>query len=222
MIRIKRERIVPIVLTGGPCAGKTEATTHLKAKTIALGWQVHTIEEPATALFTQWPGLKKRFLRALARVDRSTLFEIESAITRFSLQSLHRGVGLAELLGGRWILLLDRAIPDNRVYLPPGSLGDSIYASILRNLGYPHPRDVFLDYSGVIKLTTAALGAERFYTCANNDSRNESIEEARELDRRISTAYAGHRCFYEIDNSTDFEGKLARAVGAMKKILRQR
>lgn len=39
---------------------------------------------------------------------------------------------------------------------------------------------------------TAALGAEDFYTTANNNARSEGIELARELDHKTLNAWTGH------------------------------
>ena len=44
----------------------------------------------------------------------------------------------------------------------------------------------------VLHLTTAAAGAEAFYTSENNPSRTEGVEEARVLDKKIRDAWLGH------------------------------
>lgn len=40
-------------------------------------------------------------------------------------------------------------------------------------------------YDAVFHMVTAAIGAEEFYTTANNSARRETIEEARQLDFKI-------------------------------------
>jgi uncharacterized protein HemX len=45
-------------------------------------------------------------------------------------------------------------------------------------------------------LVTAAQGAESFYTLANNETRIETPDEAREQDRRTLDAWTGHEHLY--------------------------
>lgn len=45
--------------------------------------------------------------------------------------------------------------------------------------------------------------------------RSEGVELARELDQNAAAAWVGHPYFDVIDNSTDFEGKMRRMIGAV-------
>lgn len=68
-------------------------------------------------------------------------------------------------------------------------------------------------YDLVLHLTTAADGAEKFYTTETNAARLETPEQAKELDRKIRSCYDCHKNVQVVDNSTDFSGKLKRATG---------
>ena len=46
-------------------------------------------------------------------------------------------------------------------------------------------------YNAVLHMTTAADGAEGFYTSENNPSRMEGVEEAKILDKKIREAWLG-------------------------------
>jgi hypothetical protein len=70
-------------------------------------------------------------------------------------------------------------------------------------------------YDQIIHLVTAANGAERFYSLENNITRTESIEVAREIDERCSKAWIGHPYMDVIDNCTDFDLKVSRALQAV-------
>ncbi|XP_074636078.1 TRPL translocation defect protein 14-like isoform X3 [Acropora palmata] len=70
-------------------------------------------------------------------------------------------------------------------------------------------------YDQVIHLVTAAQGAEDFYTLANNHSRSEPVEEARKLDKVTQQSWVGHPYVDVIDNSTDFQKKVRRAIDAV-------
>lgn len=67
-------------------------------------------------------------------------------------------------------------------------------------------------YDQIVHLVTAANGAEQFYSLENNITRTESIEVAREIDERCSKAWIGHPYIDVIDNCTDFDLKVTRAL----------
>ena len=60
-------------------------------------------------------------------------------------------------------------------------------------------------YDAVFHLVTTAIGAENFYTQANNATRREDQKLARELDLKILSAWVGHPKVFIIDNSTDLD-----------------
>ena len=43
-------------------------------------------------------------------------------------------------------------------------------------------------YDAIIHLTTAAIGAERFYSLENNHTRTETVAEASDLDGKVHSA----------------------------------
>lgn len=88
---------------------------------------------------------------------------------------------------------------------------DQILLSL--NLHQVEIRDQRYDF--VIHLTTAANGAEGFYSSQNNSVRKEDTEEARRLDSRGLEAWSGHPYVFIIDNSTGFEAKLKRVVSTV-------
>lgn len=61
-------------------------------------------------------------------------------------------------------------------------------------------------------MVTAAKGAEKFYALDSNATRTEGIEIARQLDKKTSNVWIGHPYIDVIDNSTDFEMKIARVL----------
>ena len=67
-------------------------------------------------------------------------------------------------------------------------------------------------YDAVFHLVTAAKGAEKYYTTANNQARTESVEEAAALDDKLISAWTGHPHFRTVDNSTGFEEKMLRLI----------
>jgi CYTH domain-containing protein len=67
-------------------------------------------------------------------------------------------------------------------------------------------------YDAVFHLVTAAKGAEKYYTLANNQARTETAAEAAALDDKLIAAWTGHPHFRIIDNSTGFEEKMLRLI----------
>eukprot|EP00802_Teleaulax_amphioxeia_P001854 Tamp_01856.p1 GENE.Tamp_01856~~Tamp_01856.p1 ORF type:complete len:318 (-),score=72.79 Tamp_01856:3422-4375(-) len=72
-------------------------------------------------------------------------------------------------------------------------------------------------YSGVVHLVTAADGAEEHYNLDSNAEgvRSESVEQARDLDKKTGAAWASHPALSVIDNSTDFNKKIKRGIAAI-------
>lgn len=68
-------------------------------------------------------------------------------------------------------------------------------------------------------LSSAANGAEEFYTLHNNAARSEGIEEARKLDAKTLEAWVGHPHLTVIPNmkGETFDDKVNRAVEAVAK-----
>jgi CYTH domain-containing protein len=89
-------------------------------------------------------------------------------------------------------------------------VGPDAYSGLLHTLGYSRRKVCDERYHAVIHLRTAAMGAEQFYTLANNEARTETPEQARVLDERTLEAWTRHPHPRVVDNSTDFEGKLHR------------
>ena len=74
-------------------------------------------------------------------------------------------------------------------------------------------------YDAVFHLVTAAKGAEEFYTLSNNEARTETLEQARELDDALISAWTGHPHFRVICNDTDFEGKMKKLTEEIASVL---
>lgn len=121
---------------------------------------------------------------------------------------------IAKLSGKPAVLLCDRGLCDNRAYL---AKEDFDLLLDLEGVKLGDIRDK--RYDAVFHLVTAAIGAEQFYTTANNSARTETVEEARVLDYRVLDAWVGHPNLRVIDNSTTFDGKIKRVVDGICKAI---
>jgi len=123
---------------------------------------------------------------------------------------------IARSTGKPSVVVYDRGIMDIAAYVPA-----AIWSSVLRNCSLSGRDSTYLHhrYDMVLHLVTAANGAEQFYTKANNAVRSETPELAREIDSKIIGAWRAHPRLAVVDNSTDFNGKMARVVEHVTKLV---
>lgn len=187
------KELTKIVITGGPCAGKSTAMSRIQSEFSARGYTVLFVPETATELITggvaPWTcrtNGEYQKLQMRLQLEKERIFERAAA-------------GMA---GERILIVCDRGLLDNRAYMNEEEMAD-----VLFELGLSEG-ELIMEYDAVFHLVSAAKGADEFYTTANNAARRESREEAAMLDDRIISAWEKHPCRYVIDNSHDFEEKM--------------
>jgi CYTH domain-containing protein/predicted ATPase len=201
------KKIYEIVLTGGPSGGKTTSMAVLKERFSDLGFRVLTVPEAATLLIGG--GLDDIGTLA-ADHDWYMRFEATLLGTHRDLRERFRQIAQS-VPEEKVIILFDRGEMDIGAYLD----GDYFSALLAEQRLTLH--DVRDSYDAVVHLRTAALGAEQFYTTANNAARKETPEQARVLDEKTLQSWVGHPHLRVIDNSTDFEEKIRRVVRAISR-----
>ena len=87
----------------------------------------------------------------------------------------------------RAIILCDRGTMDGKAYIDEKS-----WKTLLERQGLDEVTIRDARYDAVLHMTTAAAGAEAFYTSENNATRTEDPPAARALDDRIREAWLGH------------------------------
>lgn len=185
--------ITKIVVTGGPCGGKSTAMTWIQNAFTQMGYTVLFVPETATELIgggvAPWTcGTNAQYQRCqmYLQLEKEKIFEMA-----------------AKTMNAEKVLIVcDRGTLDNKAYMT-----EAEFAEVVSDLGTSEVelRD---SYGAVFHLVTAAKGAIEFYTLANNAARTETAEQARELDDKLISAWTGHPHFRVIDNSSDFEGKM--------------
>lgn len=195
-----------IAITGGPSGGKTTALAQMTTWCIDHGFSPLVVPEAASTLIPAGlPVSSPTFQRAVMKHVRDTeeLFMDAS-----------RGLPNP-------VLLCDRGLCDQRAYIDDGEfagLGAVLFGMSPEQF-HVHARDE--RYDGVIFLHSAAEGVEEFYTTDNNPARYESVEEARETNRRTLRAWTGAPHLSIIDNvrGQSFEQKVLRATQSLARIL---
>ena len=185
--------ITKIVVTGGPCAGKTTALSRIQRDLSHLGYTVLIVPETATSLISggvaPWTcGSLEDFQRCqmLLQMQKEVVFQ--QAATTMSAEKI--------------LIVCDRGALDSKAYMSE--------AEFARTLDYLETTELELrdGYDAVFHLVSAAKGAEEFYTLENNAARYETLEEAVAIDDRILAAWTGHPHLRVIGNACDFEGKM--------------
>lgn len=202
-------KIPKIVITGGPCAGKTTCLAYLIEKLSDLGFNVFLIPETATAVINS--GFDPRKFS-----DSDQLLRIEELMFKLQLKMEKECVKTASNISKKPLILCDRGMLDMMAYIPDNFNGAFEMMATEEKTSILELRD---SYAGVIHLTTAAIGAEKYYSLTNNKARRETLEDARLLDEKTKNCWLGHPHFKVIDNSTDFENKIRRTMAAICRFL---
>jgi len=198
--------MLKLVLTGGPCAGKTRIMSHLTELLEERGYFVFVCPETATELILN--GISP----ATPRIGPVNFqeFVLDKQLSKENLYD--------ELVKyypeDKLIIIYDRGLADACAYVDK-----KLFENMLkkRNMTFS---DMYSHYDAVIHLVTTADGAEEFYQwndpskedTGNNAARYESPEEARISDKKTLDAWIGHQHLRVVDNTTDFEGKIKRVL----------
>ncbi|MBP3842390.1 MAG: AAA family ATPase [Prevotella sp.] len=202
--------IKKIVLTGGPCAGKTSALVRVIEHFSSLGFKVFTIPEVPT-LFTQ-AGMD------YLTKNRGFFYQGEKATLEIQMALEDKFTRMAQEFEENCIIVCDRGTMDISAYMAP-----EVWDEITRAVGTSTP-ELRQRYDAVLHLVSAADGAEQYYTTANNASRNESNDEeglriARGLDKKVIKAWTGHPHLRVINNDEDFDKKMNRVLKEISDVL---
>ena len=196
-----------IVLTGGPCGGKTTALDRVSSYLRERGFEVCMCPEVFTILASNGMSLEFFNVQGMDVVIQTTVMDVQESMER-GVETILRATGKPS------VLLCDRGAMDGLAYMEQDT-----FMGILQTRGKEVCDVREGRYNAVFHMVTAAEGAERFYSLENNHARSETVEQARELDQKTQRCWAGHPHLVVLDNSTDFEGKLQRLVEGIAKLV---
>lgn len=207
----EQRNIKVIVLTGGPCGGKTTALNRIVEKFTKIGYKVFTLPEVPT-IFTA-AGMD--YLTS----NKQFFYEGEKATlkTQLGLEDCFHSIA-STITERPCLIICDRGTLDISTYLTP-----EVWESITSELGVSG--DMLLKrYDAVIHLVTAAKGAEEHYTVANNAQRLEQPNEegfriARMLDDKAIEAWKSHEEHHIVSNDGDFEYKMQSVLNIIDSLL---
>ncbi|CAG9863849.1 unnamed protein product [Phyllotreta striolata] len=188
-----------LVLTGGPCGGKTTGQARLCTFFENLGWKVFRVPETASVLLGG--GVKFADLNA----DESIKFQENLLKTMLQIEDTFFALG--KTCKRNCLIICDRGAMDASAFVAKDK-----WETIMRENAWNNVELRDNRYNQIIHMVTAAKGAEEFYSIEDHNCRSEGVQLARDLDTKAAAAWVGHPYFDVIDNSTDFEGKIRRLI----------
>lgn len=183
-----------IVLTGGPGGGKTTAADLFRRE---IGERVVIVPEAATLLFTG--GFPRANTELAVHAVQRAVYHVQR-----NLEDTQ-----AALFPGR-ILLCDRGTVDGAAYWPDephhffGAVGSTMEGELAR-------------YDAVIFFETAAAGGMGIE--GGNPMRNESIQQAVALDRKLRALWSKHPRFVVVPHNASFFKKISFGLAVIDGIV---
>lgn len=202
--------VAEIVLTGGPCSGKTYSLPFLRAELNARGYRVLVVPEIASQIYTGGVSDVADIAanrRELYVATQRTFIELYMAERRIYRR-------YADEFAEPVVILYDRAELDGAAYLTDEEFAQAAAAVGART-------EDFLSYDAVIHLRTAA--GTPYADLGNNAGRRElNAEEAIAADERTLAAWQEHPHLYVVDAESSFGIKLEKIVGHIERTLKRR
>lgn len=200
------DKITKIVLTGGPCAGKTTAMARIIEHFTGLGFQVFAIPEVPTMFSSAGVNYLTQ--------NKSLFFEAEKSTLNIQLALEDHFAQMAAECTKPVLIVCDRGTMDISAYVSP-----EVWQALTEEMGTNTVKLRDARYEAILHMVTAAAGAEQFYTNENNKFRSEDVELARELDRKVLNAWTGHPHLRVISNHMDFDEKLRQVLSEISTVL---
>ena len=193
-----------IVVTGGPCAGKTTAMGWIREALSGHDYTVLFVPETATELISG----------GVAPWTCGTNVEYQQLQVELQLKKEDLFLRAARTMPGRKILIVcDRGIMDNLAYMTHEE-----FQMVLEHVGHTE-EELIATYDAVFHLDTAARGIQNAYTLANNGARIETPAQAIDLDDKTRAAWENHPYRRIIGSGEDFVGKMRMLIREIETFL---
>lgn len=191
------KNILNIVITGGPCGGKTTALSTLTELLRSYGYTVYLVNETATELIND--GMKPFGDNKLDLISFQSLI-LDAQIAKEDIR--RKAANMCS--NSNVAILYDRGILDNRAYI-----NDEVFQKLLKERNITEA-EILARYDLIIHLVTAAIGKEEYYTTINNTARTETVEEAGIQDKKTLDTWKNHPNLRIATNDTLFDEKILK------------
>jgi len=183
-----------VVVTGGPGGGKTTALDLFRRE---LCDKLATVPEAATVLFSG--GITRS-------TDKQVLKNIQKTI--FSLQQ-----NLEDIQQKKYpdrLLVCDRGTLDGLAYWP--GTEDDFFQEVNSNF-----ENEIVRYDAVIFFESAAASGHDI--SSNNPVRNETSQQAAELDKKLQNIWSRHPNYYFVGSSASFVRKIMFGIMTIENVI---
>ncbi len=190
-----------IVLTGGPCAGKTTTIAKIKEDLESRGYHVLLLNECATEVIN-W-GIRP------FGDNKVSVFDFQNEILNLQMFKEKRFRDIIKKLpdDANCIILADRGVIDNKAYL-----GQELFDKLLAENNLLES-DIIDEYDMVIHLVTVATNNENKYNNSTNSARFEDdIEEVIDLDKRTNDAWSKHKNLKRVEATDVIDKKIENVI----------
>ena len=228
--------VARIALTGGPKAGKTSVKKSIKRTFEELGYKVLIVGETATetieAGFIPPQRPETDDIEEWRNYFEGNI-DFQMIIMGLQISKETQWYEAAKKMGGKVLIIYDRAVPDNdgylnkllkdiekykEVYQIDGTV--DLYKDLLSRFGLT-PGEMMEWYEGIICLGTSVKYMD-FKTQPITDT-TQRLEadamEALEVDWYVSKGYESHPNYIRIEATEKFEDKEMQIIEAVKSIL---
>lgn len=188
---------IKVVLTGGPGGGKTTALDLFRRE---LRDQVAVVPEAATVLFQG--GIKRSDDEQTLKATQKAIFELQKNLEDIQAKAYPER-----------LLICDRGTIDGLAYWP----GEEKEFFDLVDSNF---EEEIQQYDAVIFFETAASSGQDINS--NNPVRNESNQQAIDLDKRLQDIWSKHPNFHFVSSSESFIKKIMFGIMTIENVINQK
>lgn len=171
-----------IVITGGPCAGKTSAVSHLER---VFGGDITTVPDLARHIQQVFPRSE---MQADVGAKLAVMRHLRTATARIQEELETAYVTIGRKLSAK-VIVLDGGILDGAAYWPEG-LGNFLSEMKL------HKDEVCAGYRAIIHLQSLAVSQPELYDQLRKEHRHAPSSEAQLADQIIRQAWSSHNNYH--------------------------
>lgn len=189
--------IKSIVLSGGPCSGKSKGIDFLKQYLVDLGYKVVVIPELATEI--RQNGL-------IHTEGVITNVDFQRAIFQLQLfkENLYKDIMSKYEDPSRMILLLDRGLLDAKIFLDKCD-----FEKLIMEYGLTE-EDILNRYDAVFHMQSTAIMGDNYYNNISNQFRLSNLESAIIQEEKSIEVWKAHHNFQIIGFEINFDDKVKK------------
>lgn len=198
------KNVIKIVITGGPCAGKTKSIELLKQHFENQGRNVFIVPETATEIMRI--GFKWWNKSVPVNVYQKLIFKYQLEKENIVLDTIINS-NIDNV-----VVLFDRGLLDGKAYMDFEDYNKMIKEY---NLSY---NDLYNRYDIVIYLQSVAIKYPELFSNESNELRKSNLLQAINFDNQVKNIWKHHKNFIEIESYISYENKKKIILEKIKRL----